>query len=217
MKITLLAGAALIGAGAFSVPARASIIVTLENETKVTGGSDYTYQVTLSQDEQLNTAIQANFFDVYDFGLAKLVSETGDLSTGNWTFINTYLNTPQYAEGENPVNNPSIASLRFVYNGPVVTGPSLGTASGNLGTFTVFTTYTGSFSIHDNAQDAQLVKYAPGQVSNNTPTSNLAAVAIPNAPAVPEPASLALLATGVLGMCAFGYRRGPKSMKSKIG
>ena len=216
MKIAVLAGIALLGVITLGAPARASVIVSLSSTTAVTGGTDYIYQVTLSQDEQLNTSVQQAFFDLYDFGAAKLVSETGDLANGDWTFSNPYLTAAQYAEGVNPVNNPAIADLRFVYSGPIVTGPNLGTAAGNLGTFTVFTTSTGGYSVHNNAQDAQLAKYAPGDSSNNTPSSNIDAIATPNAPVVPEPASLALLMSGMAGLCAFGYGRGPRSTKSEI-
>ena len=217
MKIAMLAGAALLGAATIAAPARASIIVTLDSTAKVTGGVDYTYGVNLSNDEQLNNSVQSTFFDLYNFGVAKFVSATGDMGNGDWAFSNTYLNSSSYAEGVNPVNNASIADIRFVYSGPIVTGPQLGNGADNLGTFTVFTTYTGAYSIHNNTQDAQLAKYAPGQVSNNTPSSNIDAVAVPNAPAVPEPASLAMLATGIAGLCAFGYRRGPRVVQSIVG
>jgi hypothetical protein len=214
MKTILFAGAAIFCASLAAVPARASIIVTLENTTAANGGMDYTYAVTLSQDEQLNNSVQQAFFDIYNFGAASLVSETGDMNSGSWAFSNVIVPSSSYAEGTTPADNKNTLDIRFVYSGPVVTGPSLGTADGNLGTFTVFTTYTGSYSVHNNVQDAQLVKFAPGQVSNNTPTSNLAAAATPDAPAaVPEPASLAMLAGSLVAGGIFagrsrGARRG---------
>ena len=217
MKTAFLAAAALIGVAATGAPAQASVIVTLVSATSVTGGIDYTYGVTLSQDEQLNNSVQQSFFDLYDFGLGKLVGATGDMGNGDWTFNNAYLTSSQYAEGVKPNNNPAIADLQFIYSGPILTGPSLGTASGNLGTFTVFTTSTGGYTIHNNVQDAQLAKYAPDEAGNNTPASNIDAAATPNAPAVPEPASMLLLLSGMTGLCAFGYRRGPRSIQSKIG
>ena len=77
----------------------------------------------------------------------------------------------------------------------------LGNGQDNLGTVTFFTTYTGAYQIFNNDQDAQLEKYAPGTPTNDTITSNLAAVAIPTQPSpVPEPLSVAILGTGLLSL-----------------
>lgn len=147
--------------------------------------------------------MQTAFFDLYNFGAATLEGETGDMASGNWAFNNEIVPPSSYAEGTLPNADQNALAIRYLYSGPVLTGAELGATQNNLGTFTVWTEYTGGYSIEDDDQDAQLVKYAPGDSTNNTPTSNLAAVAVPNSPApVPEPASFALLAAGLLGAAA---------------
>jgi hypothetical protein len=142
-----------------------------------------------------------NFFTIYDFGPATLVSSmgTGTFASSNWSFLlNSNLTTT--AEGITPSNDPTVADVRATYSGPVVTGSG---TIGNLGTFTLFTTYTGPFAVQNNKQDAQAVKYAPGEPTNDTPVSNLAAIATPTfvpVMSVPEPGTLALMTAGVLGV-----------------
>jgi hypothetical protein len=199
LKVLALAGACCIATTA----AKASVLVSMTSRTAVTGGFDYTYQASLSPDQQLNTAVQPNFFTIYDFGPATLVSSmgTGTFAGSNWSFLlNSNLTTA--AEGVTPNNDPNIADVRATYSGPVVTGS--GTV-GNLGTFTLFTTDTGPFAIQNDKQDAQAVKFAPGEPTNDTPVSNLAAIATPTFVPVmpmpmPEPGTLALMTAGVLGV-----------------
>lgn len=208
MRKRLLTGAtaACVLAATPLVGAHASVILSLVSEAPTTGGYDYTYGATLSQDEQLDTSVQPVFFTIYDFGTAALQGTTGTLSS-DWTF---QLDTPQLtpAEGTAPNNNTSIDAIRATYSGPVETGPDLGTGQDNLGTFTLFTTVSGSYSIENNVQDAQLEKYAPGSSANDTPTSNLAALAIPTPAPVPEPAPLAVIGCALLGLAAVRRVRG---------
>jgi hypothetical protein len=198
LKIIALASACCLAATA----ANASVLVSFTNRTAVTGGFDYTYMASLSPDQQLNTAIQPNFFTIYDFGPATLVSSmgTGTFAGSDWSFqLNSNLSTA--AEGVTPSNDPTIADVRATYSGPVMAGSG---TIGNLGTFTLFTTFTGPFAIQNDKQDAQAGKFAPGTPTNNTPVSNLAAVAVPTflpvTVPVPEPGTLALLTAGLFGV-----------------
>jgi hypothetical protein len=173
----------------------------------VAGGFDYTYNATLSGDEQLDPTVSADFFTIYDFGQATLAGTTGFLASAGWSsLLNTNIATP--AQAETPNNVSSIDDVRFTYTGAAITGSFLDKgAAGNLGTFTLFTTNTGPEAIFLNDQDAQLQKYAPGTVTNDTTDANIASVAVPtNGRAIPEPASLALLGIGTIGF-AFIRRR----------
>jgi hypothetical protein len=180
---------------AASAPANASLIVTLVSATPVSGGTDYTYNLTLSSDEQLDPSVSPVFFTLYDFGQATMVGETGFLANGEWSFVCDQIFTT-YAMATQPNANPGLDGMRAIFNGPETLPTSFGTNEGNLGTFTIFTTATDGYSAVPYDQDAQLEKYTSDPGTNDTPTSNLSTVDVPN---VPEPATLGVFGVGLLG------------------
>ena len=209
MRKYLMAAAVGLGFAASALPAHASIIVSLVgNPVAVTGGFDYVYSATLSSDEQINPATSAVFFSLYDFGQGTLVSD--NLTNASSRVFTLNQNFTTYAQAELPNNNAAIDDVRATYTGAAVNGTALGGATGDLGTFTLFTTSTGPFAIFADDQDAQLQKYAPGSPTNNTEASNIDSVAVPTlgrVVGVPEPASLTLLGAGLVGMAIKRRRR----------
>lgn len=199
MRATSLLAATLAAGLCAAVPARASIIVSLVSATADGTGADYTYQATLSQDQRLDPAAGNVFFTIYDFGHATWLGATGLLAGGGWSFSNFFATAADYAQGILP-SNGGFEDVRFTYSGAVVRGPDLGNASGNLGTFTLYTSASADSVLRSNNQDGQAIKNAAGTPGDGTPVSNLASVSVPLSPAIMEPASLALLLSGLTGV-----------------
>lgn len=175
----------------FAVSSQAAIITQLNSVTPVVGGYDWTYGVTLTGGEEINTGINSAFGTVYDFGpVIGPIRATGFLGR-DFTFTTTSLfETPAFST--HPGDNTSTQDIRF-------TAPSGGYTTGGgpimLGTFTAESRF-GALIL--SAYDGQATS-AVGK----TIEGNLGTVGTPTAP---EPASVFLFGSGI-SLMLLGARR----------
>ena len=175
MKFRTLAIALMFMVGAMSLQAGT---ITPDFPTPFGSGSAYKYSVTLSNGESFQNG---DFFTLYDFSTLAgytSISESGLLPS--FVLDIDYALTP--ANGVIVNNDPTLLDIRFTYTGNSV-------LTGDLGTFTVFTPLGLDYHFVDS------------DLSENGGTVREVGLAIaPNAAsAVPEPGSMALLASGLIG------------------
>jgi hypothetical protein len=203
-RFRLLCFAALLTLGAGQ--ARADFVLSLVGGAPTGSGPfTYTYDVSLQPNSALvpggGGVNSVDFFTIYDFngyvpGSAALGSLTGFTIIAQNVGINPATQTP-------PVDNPGIANITFTYALGTTTAYNPAT-SGFLGTVTLQSTlplgartvfYSGA------SQDSA----ASSVIANNT-NQVLGPLA-----SAPEPASVAMLGTGLVAVLGLGLRRRKKA------
>ena len=185
-----LAAAAMLSVGAQQAradiqPSNLSPVVTPCVVSSVNGFC-WSYNALLTNGEQLQAG---DFFTIYDFGPGSVVS----MGSADWTSASSTTNTnPVGTFSTLNITESSALNYTFTYHGTTLLGDQ------SLGNFVLFSTVSSS----------QLAAWAASAHDGLHPEVvdvNSTAVNVPTT--TPEPATFALLATGMVGLAGFARRR----------
>jgi hypothetical protein len=154
--------------------------------TAVAGGFNWTYDIFLTATQQL---MNGDSFTIYDFGPGTLVS----MPSSNWTLTNDAFapTTGTSSVGTVTPNQTSALNWTFTWNDGTTFGQT------DLGNFVIFST-------SGTPTSASFMGRGTDQVTG-LKNANLTNTLVPTG--TPEPASIVLLGSGLLGMAGFAARR----------
>jgi hypothetical protein len=178
---------------AASGSASAGIIPTLSSVTLIAPGVyRYRYAVDLTAFTKLDPARDPAFVTIYDFDgfIPGSQSATGGLGA---SFLASSALSGPNAQWTVPADDPTVANLTWTYAGGAVGGSAF------LGYFSADSTFG---TIRLDSYTSQATTDTPGRRTDNTPSSNIGSIAVPQwgplSSTVPEAASLTLVGVGLL-------------------
>lgn len=202
--------AILLALGVLAVGTANADITTIlsSGPVPVSGGFAFNYVAELSGDERLDPAatsgvtcpspvglVQCNpagtGFTIYD--IPDLVSAS--VSAPNWgVAVQNVGITPSLLS---PTDNPAIPNVTFIYTGPVVHG------NGSTVVFGGFQIISADNGININGTfTSQATKDVGLNIGTTDQTLGIVTIPAPGTPPAPEPVSLVLLGSGLLGLGA---------------
>jgi hypothetical protein len=209
MKKLLIVSTLAVGAGLTAGAGRAdaSLIVTHTGIITALGISTYSYDLHLGPGEKLDTTVGSQFVVVYDF--FGLITQNPFLNSAATTAAGGVFTAPivppksgPIANKQAPADDATVPNLLYTYSGGVISNPS-GSPDLLLGSFSATSTQSLT-TLDDFSGQATLI--SSGGLFGNTGTTTVPGI-------IPEPGSMVLLGTGLLGLASLARRRAARKAR----